>query len=220
MKKEYIMPSDFGLGSKLHESVHMGNPFLGALYALMSTDWKKDTVIFLGDEITANESNVNPAIRKLFIQHLEWGETGFNSDYVTENYKNISGYFKAAEKEVREDIQSMIENEAFETNYYRIDPKTPFEGLFTRELAFLRYTINHTKAEFFDSECKKVIEDNKQAVPKFQINPLPLLLAFGRKAVGVFDGLWLGDNIEVSNELPPRTYTNMSEKYIKDYWAV
>ena len=39
-KKEYIAPCDFGLGSKLWEAVVADNQLLGALYDLLSSDWK------------------------------------------------------------------------------------------------------------------------------------------------------------------------------------
>lgn len=45
-KKEYICPSDFDLGSKLYESLLVWNHCLGALYNLLSSDWKGDFIIF------------------------------------------------------------------------------------------------------------------------------------------------------------------------------
>ena len=46
-KKEYLSPVDFDLGSKLYESAYAGNPLLGALYDLLSSDWKGDAIVFL-----------------------------------------------------------------------------------------------------------------------------------------------------------------------------
>lgn len=45
-KKEYLCPSDFDYGSKLHESMHKRNAVLCALRELLSSDWKNDRVFF------------------------------------------------------------------------------------------------------------------------------------------------------------------------------
>ena len=55
-KKEYICPSDFDLGNKLHESASAGNQFRGALYNLLSTDWSGDSIVFLGDQTNITEN--------------------------------------------------------------------------------------------------------------------------------------------------------------------
>lgn len=49
-KKQFLSPSDFGYGSRLHESMHREHAPMSALYALLSTEWNGDRVLFLGDE--------------------------------------------------------------------------------------------------------------------------------------------------------------------------
>ena len=115
-KKEYICPNDFDLGNKLHESAAAGNPLLGALYNLLSTDWKGDAIVFLGDQTNITDKDTNPVLRRLSAERQAWGEPGYDADYVTEVYRCISGLFKAAEEEVRHEIEGMIEFDDFEFN--------------------------------------------------------------------------------------------------------
>ena len=220
-KREYLDPVDFDMGYKLHESMWTGDRFfpknhlLGALYALLATDWKDDQIIFLGDETTITEHDTNPVLQKILTQERQYGQP---AHFTYDLCKDISGLFKAAEAEVRADIQSMIEYGAFETNYYKVDLNAPFDGLFTRDSIFFRYTMNHTKKEFYDMGKYYVngFTDSSNPIPRF--NPLPVLMAFGKKAIHKYDGCWLGDHIGVSNAPPPQTYKNMSETYLTMDW--
>ncbi|MBR4544151.1 MAG: hypothetical protein IKO53_08080 [Lachnospiraceae bacterium] len=56
-KKERICPGDFGLGNKLHESISADNHFIGVLYDLLSSDWKGDAIVFLGDQTNVTEKD-------------------------------------------------------------------------------------------------------------------------------------------------------------------
>ena len=56
-KKEYIAPCDFGLGSKIYGAVVADNQLLGALYDLLSSDWKGDMIVFLGAETNITEND-------------------------------------------------------------------------------------------------------------------------------------------------------------------
>lgn len=216
-KKEYICPNDFDLGNKLHESVAAGNPLLGALYNLLSTDWKGDAIVFLGDQTNITDKDTNPVLRRLSAERQAWGEPGYDADYVTEVYRCISGLFKAAEEEVRHEIEGMIKFDDFEFNYYGVSREEPYKGLFVRDSMFFRYTINHTKKEYFDIENTRLTYTDKDGVPIKRINPLPLLMAFPGSSYDKCTGLWLGDQIEVSNELPPSEYKDMSAEYGWDY---
>ena len=196
-KKEYIDPVNFGYGAKLHESAwtrdrtFRRNEFLGALYALLSTDWKGDTLIFLGDEACSSEKDVSPFLRKLLARYKLLENKGVPYDCgIDGDYRDVSGLFKAAEEVVREDIQSMIDYIDFSANYYKVNPNAPFDGLFVRESVFFRYTINHTKKEFFDmgENYANGCTEHPKSMPEF--NPLPFLEAFGRMAVNRYDGCW------------------------------
>ena len=215
-KKEYMCPYDFDWGQKIHESAGVGNPLLGALYSLLASDWKNDHIVFLGDETRVSEADRNPVLQRLFAERKARGEPGCEYDYVEDTYKNVSGLFKAAEETVRNEIEIMIRNDDFdEYNYYRVDKEEPYKGLFVRESSFFQYTINHSKHEFFDVNKTKLTYTNEEGILTIRINPLPLLMAFP----GGFDrctGLWLGDLIEVTDNLPPTDYKDMSAEY---FWG-
>lgn len=55
-KKQYLCPCDFNLGSKYMESAWWDYNILGALYSLLSKEWKGDRVLFLGDYFTVTEN--------------------------------------------------------------------------------------------------------------------------------------------------------------------
>ena len=137
-KKEYIEPFAFDLGNKIHESAWKGNPLLGAVYSLLGSDWKGDSIIFLGDETNITEKDTNPIIQRLSAAHKQWGEPGNDADYVVDTYKDISGLFRDAEKIVREEIQIMIDSDDFECNYYHVDKENPFAGLFMKPSSYYR----------------------------------------------------------------------------------
>lgn len=84
-KKEYICPCDFGLGNKLHETAFAGNHFLGALYNLLSSDWKGDAIVFLGDEthITEKDSkkDVGVSVANEIASFINNGLTISEADY-------------------------------------------------------------------------------------------------------------------------------------------
>ena len=79
-KKEYISPYDFDLGNKLYESDYAGNPLLGALYNLLSSDWKGDTIIFLGDQTPVEETDDNPVLQRLYKESMLLGMNGHAGD--------------------------------------------------------------------------------------------------------------------------------------------
>lgn len=217
-KKEYIDPGSFDLGQKLHESTLDGNPLLSALYALLDEEWKYDPLIFLGDEIDINDNNLNPTLHQLYLQKKAWGETGYADDYVTDQFRNISGYFKSSEQEVRPEIQAMINDNDFEFNYYKVNPDDPFSGLFERDGKHYRYTVNRTKKEYFDIEKVPMIRIAYADHSLKRVSPLPLLFSFGSHAEDEkYSGLWIGDSIEGSNVLPSKEYKDISNIYTWDH---
>ena len=211
-KREYLSPGDFGLGSKLYESAGEGNPCLGALYALLASDWKGDAIVFLGDETDISEKETNPVLRRLSAERQAWGEPGVDADYVWEKYRCVSGLFRAAEEEVRREIDWMVQNDDFAGDRYGVDPRAPYAGLFLRETVLCRYTINLTKKEFYNTEKTRVLYRDAAGAP-VRINPLSLLMAFPGFPEDACTGLWLGDAIAVSAEKPPAGYRNMSSVY-------
>ncbi len=219
-KREYIEPFAFDLGNKIHESAMEGNPLLGAMYSLLESEWKGDRIIFLGDETNITENDTNPVIRELSNQRKQWGEPGYDADYVVDAYRDISGLFKDAEKIVREEIQIMIDSDDFECNYYQVARDNPFEGLFERQPVHYRYVYNHTKKEFYDLTRTRMTYTDKNGNYVRRIDPLPLLHAFGRSARDKCTGLWIGDIIEPGDETPQDDYKDMSSVYVWDGYGV
>lgn len=173
-KKKYISPVDFGYGSKRWQTLHVGNDFLCALYELLATDWAGDHIIWLGDELPRLKSSDNVSLEILYRHTLESGYSGSSGDTVDEMYTNISGTFKEAEEEVRDELEyylSLIKQ-------YGIRVDDPFKGFFSREGRDYLYTINHTKKVYFSLDITKVLYLNGSECDF--ANPLPILLSHGK----------------------------------------
>ena len=200
-KKEYICPMDFGFGNKRNESLVRGNAFLCALRELLSKDWSGDHIFWMGDEKDVSEDAENVTLRTLYEHTAQIGYPGSAIDTVYELYKNISGLFKASEKEVRQEIELYLEDlksaDPMINNWYGIDIDKPFDGLFLREGQDFLYTVNHTKKVCYSFETTKILyQDNSESD---YADPLPILMAYGR---ATDTGLWVGDVIGVSDEMP------------------
>ena len=109
-KKEYICPNDFDFGNKRTESLVRGNAFLRALRELLSKEWSGDHVFWMGDEKTISDDTENVTLRTLYGHTTQIGYPGDAFDTVCESYKNVSGLFKVAEKEVRQEIGFYLED--------------------------------------------------------------------------------------------------------------
>ena len=200
-KKEYISPNDFDFGNKRTESLTRGNVFLCALRDLLSKEWAGDHVFWMGDEKAITEETGNATLLTLYKDTVLAGYAGNAFDTILESYKNVSGLFKAAEKEVRPEIEFYLEEtkcaNSVMNNEYGIDIEKPFDGLFMREGRDFLYTVNHTKRVCYSLGKTRILyRDNTESD---YADPLPLLMAYGR----VTDtGPWLGDIIGVSDEIP------------------
>ncbi len=200
-KKEYICPNDFDFGNKRTESLVRGTAFLCALRELLSKEWAGDHIFWMGDEKLISEDEDNVTLRTLYEHTVQIGYPGDAFDTVCESYKNVSGLFKAAETEVRQEIGFYLEdlknNEPYMNNEYGIDAEKPFEGLFLKDGMDFRYTVNHTRKVCYSFDGTKILyRDNTESD---YVDPLPILMAYGR----VTDtGIWVGDVIGVADEIP------------------
>lgn len=187
-KREFISPNDFDSGNKIYESTGKDDPTLGALYNLLGSDWQGDAVFFLGDETPITADDDNPVLQRLLREAIAAGESpdAWVADYVCAHYQCLSDLFKAGS-----------------ACYFDGEPGPPVGELHARESRFYRYTINHTKKEYFDRET-------------IRWNPLPLLLAFPALEMEEYCGAWLGDRIEVSDEPPAADYQDKSGPYDLD----
>ena len=209
-RKEYISPSEFGLGNKCHESVQKENDLLCAVRDLLSDEWKGSRIMFLGDECEAP----NGIATELFQTLLKQSD-GLNFpvaelyDLIWGSYRNVAGLFKAAEEEARREIEFYLTELGEETptpfNEYGIDINDPYKGLFLREGKTFKYTINHSKKTAYSLEKTKIYYQNGRSCKN--IDPLPVLMGYGRT---LDPGVWLGDIIGV-NDILPEGYTLITE---------
>ena len=213
-RKEYICPSDFGMGNKLLESSNRHNSFLCAFKELLGNEWRDSRIVFLGDSKELSPNDDNETLSLLYKQSEECGYKGFGIDTIVETYTNISSWFSAAEKEVRREIEYYLkeieigEKEPFIE--YSVNPDNPYENFFKRHGKEYRYTVNYSKKVYIsdDTKCIELIyefdepDNEESAEPKRiesqGIDPIPYLMRHGYDGVGD----WVGDIIGVSDEIP------------------
>lgn len=195
-KMEYMTPSDFGHGSKNHESIHKGSAILAALRELLSDRWSGCQIIWLGDESVFPSEDCRGLFTKMRIQADE-----LPYDIVLNHYTNVSGLFKAAEEIVREEIgYFLIELKSGNNdvrNEYGIDENNPYKGLFTRTGRSFSYVVNYSK-----KVCYSLIETDicfLDGSKSDYADPLSVLMGYGRSAS---TGEWVGDIIGVSDTIP------------------
>ena len=212
-KKEYICPGDFDYGNKFHESMHKDSVPLHALHSLLIDEWKGDRILWFGDECPVPEQSSNNVIRELYAQTKAFGYPGDAFDMICESYRNVSCFFREAEKDVREEIGYYLD-EYRETgkldnyNEYGIDLENPYEGLFLKTGRRYRFTINDTKKIYYAlDETDILFQDHTKN--DFS-DPLPILMGYGRVTE---PGEWLGDLIGVSDQRP-EGYSLIKEIYV------
>lgn len=209
-KKQYLIPMEFGHGCKIYESCWYQADVLGALYSLLSNEWKGDHIVYLGEDAKVPKAAGNETLRRIRQQCLEDNQDRGVYDYYIEEYKCLSGLFKAAEEEVRKEIGIILRDPIhYSPNQYGIDLSDPYKGLFNRELAFFRYVINRDRKEYYDTKR------TRWQVSGNRVDPLPLLMAYGRMTGQEENpGLWLGDFIDVSDTQPGEEYTDISDSCV------
>lgn len=202
-RKEYLLPSNFGYGSKREESLVRSNELLKALHTLLAAEWRGCRVFWMGDETPLPEKSDIEMFAVLEKECIaNGGGKGDLFDTVCETYRNVSGQFKTADKErVRERIGFYIEDlkrgEEVPANEYGIDPLDPYAGLFRRETRDYRYIIDTTKKTAYSFDGTKILY--LDGTESDFADPLPTLLGYGKYSGA---GEWVGDCIEVSDELP------------------
>lgn len=80
---------------------------------------------------------------------------------ICESYRNVSCFFKEAEKGVLKEIECLLE-EYRETgkiyyNEYGIDLDNPYEDLFLMNGRRYQYTINHTKKIYYSLDETEIL---------------------------------------------------------------
>ena len=212
-KKEYISPGDFDFGNKSHESLVQKNAFLNALRELLSKEWPGDHVVFIGDETFISENNENITLKKLYEQTVQMNYPGDAFNTIYETYKNVGGLFKAAEAEVRQEIEYYLMESAesrVAVNEYGVDIADPYKGLFLRNGQDFKYTINHSKKVCYSFEETKILYQD--GTESDFADPFPILMRYGGGNYMV-TGEWVGDIIGVSDDFP-EGYELLKEIYL------
>ena len=217
-RKEYICPADFGMGNKLMETSVPHNVFLCAFRELLGSEWRNSHILFLGDSKDLTEDDNNETLCLLYKHSEESGYKGIGIDTIVETYANRSGWFSAAEKDVRKEIEYYLkeleigEKDAY--NEYSVDPANPYKDLFIRKGKDYKYTVNYTKRIYYSPDDIKFIRNNpcnsdyhdNDSLMHPKIDPIPFLMRHGYDGVGD----WVGDIIGVSDEIPER-FTPINE---------
>lgn len=200
-RKEYIRPSDFNYGSKRHESCSRDGEVLRALRDLLSKEWKECRVFWMGDGCSLPEKSDSELFSIMKVHCNVSGSGNRMIDTVYEDYKNMSGLFKCAEEQVREEIEFYMEGircgKKDLVNEYGIDVLNPYEGLFRREGSDFGFIVNKTRKIGYSFGITKICFKNGDETDV--IDPLPTLLGYGNYYE---PGEWIGDLIEVTDELP------------------
>ena len=211
-KKEYFCPDEFGCGNKLHEQMGKDSLPLSVLHSLLEDEWKGCRILWLGDECTIPEQSSNAALQLLYEQMAKFENLGFTSEMIPDMYRDVACFFQEAEEYVLKEIGYYLENhrecgELGINNYYGIDPNDPYAGLFFKSGRRYKYIINHTRKIYYSlNETAIFLDGNRDN----SIDPLPLLLSYGRVAE---PGKWLGDAIGVTDNCPEE-YTLMRELHV------
>lgn len=196
-KHEYLSPGSFDLGNKLYESSWPGTGLLRALYTLLSSDWKGDSIVFLGDYTNLTYTVTNPVLKRLYEEHKASGIVGYDSDYVEVEYKDISYRFKEGNLSFFRYAVNHTKKEFFDVEKTRYYYKT-----------LAPYTAVPVQKEQ-------------------PYNPLPVLMVYSYETIEYkgkepvyevpyddkYRGLWLGDTIEVTDFRPPVEYMDKSGEY-------
>ena len=201
-KKEYMVPSDFDSGTRRTESCSRSNELLRALYSLLSDRWKGCHIFWMGDERSLPEKIDSElfSVIKVHCDEIGYGDDMF--DTVCDTYRNVSAMFKTSQVEnIKEEIgyyiEELEEGSTDSVNEYGINPLAPYDGLFLRDGCDFRFVINATKRVAYSLESTKIMHKDGDELDF--VDPLPLLLGYGR----YYDpGEWIGDIIEVADELP------------------
>lgn len=197
-RKEYICPNDFDFGNKRWESITRGNIFINVLRDLLANEWNGCRIAWIGDECDIPVDVSKKLLKDLREQSAEYGNTGAVIETVFEYYRNVSGWYKESEEEVRNEIgiylEDLQEGREGMINTYGIDPAEPFMGLFKRTGQGYKYIINYTKKICYSFEDTRILDEDGNLMDS--IDPIPILLGYGRN---LDTGRWLGDSIGASD---------------------
>ena len=240
VKKQFFTGHDFSDGTKRREIAYVGSPTLDVLYTLMDNEWKGDPIAWIGDDYTRlfNESNqtlkVIESICGAFpydfaITHFVNVAIDFeksNSEWMVDTYNQNQYEYLNLSKEDADRFFSIDEMfSGREMTFYNPDWDRKAEivkllkekGFFARKSEHYRYIINHSKKEFIDRKSIKPDEHNTR------YDPFPALMIKEDDSeeprvnkVDNYCGLWLGDDIIVSNDSADvhPNYEDASNKYI------
>lgn len=199
-RRKYISLCDFDCGNKRHESMGRDGDVLCALRDLLANEWKNCRIAWIGDKCSIPDNFMTPFFKDLYDSFGGLRYKNIFSSY-SEKYKNVSGLFKKAEAEVRNECEWPlvdIKNDRDVLDEYGIDSKEdPFEGMFLREGMMFEYTINYTKKICYSFKKTKILQLDGSLDD--WADPLPILMGYERMQPE--PGECLGDIIGVADEI-------------------
>ncbi len=171
--------------------------------------------MFFGLAMSARfrEQSSNNVIKMLYKQSVKFGNPGDAFGMICESYRNVSCFFKEAEKIVRGEIGYYLKEyrETGKLDYYNeygIYLDDPYKGLFLKTAKRRMFTINHSKKIYYNLAETDILFQN-HTKNDFS-DPLPILMGYGRVTE---PGEWIGDVIGVSNQRP-EGYSLIKEIYV------
>lgn len=192
-RRESLLPEDFKEPSGASQTKHRGSLLLSALQEMVSHEWENSHIAFVGDEWNVPEDTHIPAFT--FIKNImEAAGYKYIIDFIWDCI-NVSGKFKAAEDEVREEIENYLSFPSL-PNEYGINPENPYQGLFERDGVWFEYTVNETKKISYSISKTHFFLENEP--DDYAAVPLPYLMGYGRT---LKLGPWFGDIVSFRNEI-------------------
>lgn len=209
-KRERIGMGAFGSGFKVMEPCWVGNNDIDVVCTLLEDRWQGDLIAFCGDQSPGYWPET--AGRGIPTRE-EWGDAFL--DYAEENFEDVAGLFREAEG-----LTYMVFGDS------EVD-ELPYDGPFTCKINHRRFVVNHSRMLYYDRIRTPIrcVYPHKlggdERIVRF--DPFPALFAkdnrlsmFCDHKNKYFEQDWVGDSVEVTDDMPPRNYLDVSSFY--DYW--
>ena len=208
-KHERIEMGAFGSGTKVMEPCWVGDKCIDAVCTLLEDRWRGDTIAFCGDQSYFWPDTTGRDIPA----RSEYGDPFL--DYAEDHFEDVAGLFKEAKG------RTYIVYGCSDVS------ELPYMGPFDRTIQHRWFVVNHTRMLFYDRKRTPIrcfwphqLGGDERIV---RFDPFPALLAKDNRLAGFsnhknkyFEEDWVGDAVEIVDEMPPRAYLDVSAFY--DYW--
>ncbi len=207
-KKAYVDAFDFNDNVKISGYIHTSTEINNVLLMYLMNEWKGTRVVCFGDYWDPDETS-NPFLKHIYedIHDCPW-------DYAQDHFENVAVYFKDSWKE--EFISEYERCLEYGDEYHGPDLSDP--RCFTRDVEFVKYVINHDKHEYFDRFTKHRVDN---PVISRWFDPTALLLLAGGGYNEPQFGMWIGDDVEATNDdayVQTLGYEDCTQKYCDPFF--